>query len=79
MLCSLLVFSFGCVSGFAVCSLHVRVRHKLVNDGLEHTQHNKLNLIDCGVFVDPKQWHDMLYVSSCVCARVFALFCRLTV
>jgi UPF0176 protein len=43
-----------------VVRLHVRVRPRLVADGLDDDDHSKLDLTNCGRHLKPDQWHHTL-------------------
>ena len=45
----------------APCSLHVRVRPRLVNDGLDNARHAILDLNKCGKHVTADEWHNLVY------------------
>jgi len=50
------------VSDVPFTRLHVRIRQKLVADGLSKAEHQRLNLSDCGKLLPPAEFHRLLYV-----------------
>lgn len=47
-------------------ALHVRIRDRLVADGLTNEEHKQLDLAKCGTHLSPQQWHQQLHPDALI-------------